>query len=172
MTSGMSLIYSRKSVGPRMQPWGAPALTGYSCEDFPSRTTQGRLLLRKVKKTSMPNPVKGLGYMKCYSLSSPRPVKSPSKSIRHNNCQKICSQSRRPKTILEVRKKTRFLWVIINRIIYKFFKDFNNDRKKTNRTVVFSCRSFPNICKYRDYRWNLLTISKRRLLKTLIEEFS
>ena len=29
---------SRKSVGPRMDPQGTPALTGYSCEDFPSRT--------------------------------------------------------------------------------------------------------------------------------------
>ena len=40
-------MYSKKSVGPRMEPWGTPALTGYSCEDFPSRATQSRLLLRK-----------------------------------------------------------------------------------------------------------------------------
>ena len=32
-----------------MNPWGTPALTGYSCEDFPSRTTRRRLLLRKEK---------------------------------------------------------------------------------------------------------------------------
>ena len=25
-------MYSRKSVGLRMEPWGIPALTGYSCE--------------------------------------------------------------------------------------------------------------------------------------------
>ena len=30
-----------------MDPWGTPALTGYSCEDFLSRTTQGHLLPRK-----------------------------------------------------------------------------------------------------------------------------
>ena len=30
-----------------------------------------------LKKTSMPNPVKTLGYIKCHSSSSPRPVKSP-----------------------------------------------------------------------------------------------
>ena len=88
-------MYSRKSVG--MEPWGTPILTGYSCDDLPSRTTRSRLLLRKeeirpniwpeipwlkfVKKTSMPNPVKSLGYIKCYSSSSPRPVKSPSNSI-------------------------------------------------------------------------------------------
>ena len=46
-SSGRSLIYSRKSVGPRMEPWGTPALTGYSCQNFPSRTTRSCLLLRK-----------------------------------------------------------------------------------------------------------------------------
>ena len=104
----MSLMYSRKIAGPRMDPWETPALTAYSYEDFPSRTTWRRLLLRKkikakylswnsirlnfVKKTSIPNPVK----------SSPRPAKSPSNSIRHNY-QKIRSWSRRPKTIRKIR---------------------------------------------------------------------
>ena len=77
----------------------------------------------------MPNPVKSLGYIKCYSSSSPRPVKSPSNSIRYN-CKKICSGSRRPKPILEIRKKAKFLWVINNCIIYKFFKDFTNHRRR------------------------------------------
>ena len=40
-------MHSRKSVGPRMEPSGTPTLTGYSCEDFPSRTTRSHLLLRK-----------------------------------------------------------------------------------------------------------------------------
>ena len=31
-------MYSRKSVGPRMEPWGTPILIGYFYEDFPSRT--------------------------------------------------------------------------------------------------------------------------------------
>ena len=35
-------MYSRKSVGPRMEPGGIPVLTGYSCEDFSSRTTGSR----------------------------------------------------------------------------------------------------------------------------------
>ena len=30
-----------------MDLWGIPALTGDSCEDFPCRTTQSKLLLRK-----------------------------------------------------------------------------------------------------------------------------
>ena len=42
-------MYSMKSVGPRMEPWGTPALTGYSCEDLPSRITQNHQLLRKDK---------------------------------------------------------------------------------------------------------------------------
>ena len=37
-------MYSRKSVGTRMGPWGTPASTRRSCEDFPSRTTRSRLL--------------------------------------------------------------------------------------------------------------------------------
>ena len=114
-------MYSRKSVGPRMKPWLTPALTRYSCEDFLSRTTLSRLLLRKeeirpniwperlkfVRKTNMPNPIKSLEYMNHYSLNSPRPVISPGNYIRHN-CQKICCWSIRPKTILEIKKRPYF----------------------------------------------------------------
>ena len=85
--------------------------------------------LKFVKRSSMPNPVKSLGYIKCYSLNSPRPVKSPSNSIGYD-CKNICSWSRGPKTILEIRKKGTFLYVINNSIIYKFLKDFANHRNK------------------------------------------
>ena len=44
-------MYSMKIVGPRMEPWGTPVLTGYSCEDSPFRTTQSCLLLKKVEIT-------------------------------------------------------------------------------------------------------------------------
>ena len=40
-------MYRRKSVGPRIYPWETSALTGYSREDFPSRTTWSCLLVRK-----------------------------------------------------------------------------------------------------------------------------
>ena len=40
-------MYSRKSLGPRMELWETPELTGYSCENFPSRTTWSRLLLEE-----------------------------------------------------------------------------------------------------------------------------
>ena len=127
-----------------MEPWGTPALNGYSYEDFPSRTTWSCLLLRKeeiwlrlqfVDKTSMPNAVKTLGFVKCYSSSSPKCVKSPGNSIRYN-CQKISSWSRRPKTILEIRKKTTFFEMINNPIIYKFFKDLNRKKNLTERILL------------------------------------
>ena len=38
-------MYSRKNRGPRTEPSGTLTLTGYSCEDFASRSTQ-----RKCKK--------------------------------------------------------------------------------------------------------------------------
>ena len=122
-------MYNRKSVGPRIEPWGTSALARYSCDivnilDIPILSIQNlsklsitekrrnkakyltwnSIRLKFVKKTSMPNPVKSLGYIKCHSSSSPRPVESPSNSIRYN-CEKICSWSGRPKTILEIRKK-------------------------------------------------------------------
>ena len=66
--------------------------------------TWNSIRLKFVKKTSMQNPVKSLGYIKCHSSSSPRSVKNPS-----NSMEKICSWSRRPKIILEIRKKATFL---------------------------------------------------------------
>ena len=60
-----------------------------------------------MKKTSMANPVESLGYIKCYSSSRCRHIKSTSNSTRYN-CQKVCSWLRRPKTILEIRKKATF----------------------------------------------------------------
>ena len=69
-------------------------------------------------------------------------------------------------------KKAIFLYVINNPIIYKLFQDFTNHRKRTNRVVLFSCRLFPNIVKYRDLCWELPTISKTRLPQIHIEEIS
>ena len=37
-------------------------------------------------------------------------------------------------------------------VIYRFFKDFSNHRKKTNRAVVFSSKPFPNVLKCRDHQ--------------------
>ena len=154
---------SRKSFGPSIEPWRNPALTGYCCEDFPSRTTQkpcitekrtnqdkyltwNSMRLKLVKKTCMLNPAKTRGYTKRYSSSSPKSIKSTSNSIRCN-CQKICSWSKRPKTVLEIKRAHFSRWKTIP--LFASFWDFTNHRKKTNRAVVFSCRPFPNILKYR-----------------------
>ena len=69
--------------------------------------TRNSIRLKFVKNTSMPITVKSLRYIKYYSSNSPRPVKFLSNSIRCN-CQNICRWSRRPKTILEIRKATFF----------------------------------------------------------------
>ena len=101
----------QEKIKPGMELWETPASTRYSCEDFPLKNhlklsiteskakylTWNSIRLKFVKKTSMSNPVKSLGYIKCYSLSSPRPIKSPSNSI--------CSWLRRHKIILELSKK-------------------------------------------------------------------
>ena len=128
-------MYSAKSVTLRMEPRGTPALIGSSCDVWQFRITEGSVLLRNdetrvktftwnfirfefVKKTSKPKQVKSLGYIKCYNSNSPRPIESPSNSIRYN-CQKICSWMTTRETILEVRKEIIFLEVI-NKPIIKF----------------------------------------------------
>ena len=133
-------MYCRKSVGPRLEPWETPQLTLYSCEGFWSRTTQSQkakyvtwnsIIFKFEKKASIPNPVKSLGYIKCCSSSSPRPVKSLFNSTRYH-CQKICSWSRRPKTILEIRKKSSFRWltsVLITSLLFTLKERLKNIHK-------------------------------------------
>ena len=90
--------------------WRLPNQNHLKCSITEKRRNKTKYLtwnsirLKFVKKTSMPNPVKSLGYIKCYSLSDPRSAKSPSNPIRYN-CKKICRWSPRPKTILAIRKK-------------------------------------------------------------------
>ena len=77
----------------------------------------------------MTNPVKSLEYIKCYSSSSPGLLKALA-TLSYTTVR----ISRKSKTILEIRKKATFLLVINKAIIYKFFKDFTNHRKKTTVT--------------------------------------
>ena len=70
-------------------------------------------------------------------------------------------------------KKTTFLEVVKNPIIYKFLKDLTNHRKKNNMVVVFNCRPFPDTLKYKDHYETFQQKDwKTRFLKTLIKEFS
>ena len=47
--------------------------------------TKNSIRLRLLPKVDMPNPVKNSGYIKCYSLSNLRPVKSSTNSGRYNS---------------------------------------------------------------------------------------
>ena len=96
-----------------------------------------------MKKTSMANPVKSLGNIKCYSSSRCRHIKGTSNSTRYN-CQKVCSWLRRPKTILEIKKVT-FFQVINKCIIYKFFKDILTTERRLTRRQVLAVTPFPNL---------------------------
>ena len=97
-------MYSRKGVGPRngalrnssinwkflrrlsIQNHSKPSITVKRRNNAKNLTWKS-LRFKFMKKTSMPNPVKRLGYIKCHSLTSPRPVKSPTNSIRYH-CEK------------------------------------------------------------------------------------
>ena len=57
-------------------------------------------------------------------------------------------------------RKTTFSQMINKHIIYKFFKDFANHKKKSKRVVVFSCKPFPNIFKYKNPQSDPPTIWK------------
>ena len=97
----------RRSAVDWEDPKPEPLEAVYYWEKRPNIWPEIPFDLKFMKKTSMPKPVKSLGYIKCYSCGSPRPVKSPSNSIRYN-CQKICSWLKRPKTILEIKKRAHF----------------------------------------------------------------
>ena len=179
-SSGRSLMYSRKSVQPRMGPWGTPVLTWYSCEDFSSRTTQSHLILRKEeirsniwfeipwylslwRRPACQTLSKALGISGATPRVAPDLVKVFNNSIGHN-CLKISKWSGRPKTILEIRKKPYFSRSSTILLFSSFSKTTKNS-KKANSSVVFSSRPFLNICNYRDNRWDLATIWKTRLFQ-------
>ena len=52
-------MYNRKSVGPIIEPWGTPALTGYSCEDFP---------FKNHSKTSHSKPLEAAYYWELFEM--------------------------------------------------------------------------------------------------------
>ena len=172
-----------------MVPWGTPAVTGYSCEDFPSRITQSRLLLRKeIRPNIWPEFPEDLSLWRrpaCQTLQKTLDISSVTARAAPDLLKPLATLSDTPvrRSGVDWEDLTPY-WKSENRPPFsrwstilsfsfsKLFKDFTNYRKKINRVVVFSRRPFPNILKYRDHWWNLPTIWKTRLLKTLIEEFS
>ena len=62
-----------------------------------------------LKKTSMSNTVKSCGYLKCYSSSSTRHVKSPCNFLSYS-WHKICIWKRRSETILRIKNSGFNKW--------------------------------------------------------------
>ena len=48
--------------------------------------------------------------------------------------------------------KETFIEVVNKFNLYKFYKNFTNYGKETNKVILFSCRHLSNILKYKDYR--------------------
>ena len=91
----------------------------------------------------MPNPVESLGYIgyiKYYSLSSPRLVKSLAIPWEITFRRSAVDQENL-KLHWKSEKKPYFSWWSTI-IIYNFVKAFTNHRKKANRLIVFSSRPF------------------------------
>ena len=126
--------------------------------------TWNSIRLKFVRKTSMPNP-------KSWSTTAwvaPDLLRALA-ILADITVKRSAVDQEDLKPYWKLEKMDTLLYAINNPIIYKLSKVFTNHTKKTNRVVVFSCRTFPNILKYRDHQWNLPTIWKTRIL---IEEFS
>ena len=94
------------------------------------------LRLEEFLKTSMPSPVESFEYIKCYSSSGTSPIKNPSNTTKYN-CQKICSWTRTPTTILEIRKETPHYEVIKFTSFHKMCKsqkEYHGDYSNLNLT--------------------------------------
>ena len=121
-------------------------------------------------KITLSNFVQIIGYIKCYCLSSPTPIKSSGNFSKYI-CQKICGWITGLKTILGIKKAT-FLKVVSKPIIFfKFFIDFTHHRKRNNRAIAFSYTSLSNILKYRVYRDDLPTIWKQDSFRQILKSF-
>ena len=104
-----------------------------------------------VKETSMPIPVKSLGYVTCHSSSSSRPVKGPA-VVCHATVRRSGADQKDLKPYWNQQKGHISLDDQQSYYIQVFFKDFTNHRNKANRVTVFSCKPFSNILKYKDPR--------------------
>ena len=111
-----------------------------------------------MKKTSMLNPVKSLGYRKFYSSSSTRPTSSSSSFISSPNSfvRKYSVDQGNLRPFWKSEKVPHILNCSTSLI--KFLQDFTNYRKKTNRVFSFSFRPLTNILKHRNHKWDLQAI--------------
>ena len=121
--------------------------------------TWNSLRHRFVKKTSIWSPVKSLGYIKHYGLTSSRPVKSPSNSIWYN-CQKICSWLKRPKPYWKSEKRLQFSRQSISLLFTSFSNILLTMKRRLTGQQFLAVN--PNILEYRDHQQDLATIWKTR----------
>ena len=109
-------MYSRKSAGLRIEPWGTQGIYSIFLWRLPIQNhPKPSITAKRINKTKYLTwksiRLKFAKKPPCQTLPKdleltatvvPHPLKNPGNSIRYN-CQKICSWSRRPKTILEIR---------------------------------------------------------------------
>ena len=70
---------------------------------------------------------------------------------------------------MEITKMATFFQVINNPMIYKFFKDFTNHRKNSNRAAVFSSSHFPSILRHKDHHETFQQSGKQDSLRHILK---
>ena len=135
-----------------------------------------------MKKTSMPNPVKSLRYIKRYDLSILRPVKSLSNSMRYS-CQIICRWSRRPTIMFIIfwdlvmveqiflPSQVKWTMIISNKLVYTSW--YIRLRILGNKEISVKSRNFINYSLVSSLPWRMkiLSILTQKSWKTEIELF-
>ena len=147
---------SRKSIGPRMDPWGIPALTGYSYTDFSSITTHSHLLLIKDKlnPNTQPEIPQDLSLWRrpaCHILSKALNISSATALAAPNLLQTLTilwDTTIRRSTVYQddlkpywkSKQRPHFFRWSTNLSFKSSYKDFTIHGKKTNWAVISSCR--------------------------------
>ena len=93
--------------------------------------------LKFVKKASMPNPVKRLGYLSATARVALNLLKALA-VISDTNVRRSAVDREDLKPYWKSEKRPHKSIMINKSIIYKLFKYFINNRRKTNREVVFA----------------------------------
>ena len=131
--SGKSIMHDRKREGPIIVPWRTPVLLIQSYKEFPARSTESCVLQKiRLKKTWPPIPEDLRLWRRptCQNLSKISSTTRHPKRLGNDNSLHFCTQMRRPKSKMEIRKKTLFSKEAKEPVIYKLTKYFTNNRRK------------------------------------------
>ena len=137
-SSGRSLMYSRKSVGARMESWGTFHPEPLEAVYYKEKKKLGQISdlkfhrLRFMKKTNMPNPVKSNISSATYWVA--QNLLKALAILLDTTVRRSGVDREELKPYWKSEKRSHFS------VSYKFLEDFTNQRKKTNRVVVFNCR--------------------------------